>query len=146
MSMAHSIESRVPLLDHKLVEFALRLPLSLKIRGRVRKYLVRELAKRLLPPEIVERPKHGFAVPLALWCRNGLREAFADVLQSTRLRQRGYFRAAEINRLLDEHVSGRRNHELRLWQLFIFELWHRQYIDTPGYTPREVARTAMQTA
>jgi asparagine synthase (glutamine-hydrolysing) len=145
MSMAHSIESRVPLLDHRLVEFALRLPLPMKIRGRTRKYLVRELAKRLLPQEILDRPKHGFAVPLALWCRGGLREAFSDVLQSPRFRQRGYFRTSEVDRLIDEHVSGRRNHDLRLWQLFMFELWHRQYIDTPGRAPREFATIAMQT-
>jgi asparagine synthase (glutamine-hydrolysing) len=143
--MAHSIESRVPLLDHRLVEFALRLPLPMKIRGRTRKYLVRELAKRLLPQEILDRPKHGFAVPLALWCRGGLREAFSDVLQSPRFRQRGYFRTDEVDRLIDEHVSGRRNHDLRLWQLFMFELWHRQYIDTPGRAPREFATIAMQT-
>jgi asparagine synthase (glutamine-hydrolysing) len=146
MSMAHSIESRVPLLDHRLVEFALRLPLSMKIRGRTRKYLVREIAKRLLPPQILDRPKQGFAVPLSLWCRGGLREAFADVLQGARSRQRGYFRPAEIDRLMEEHLSGRRNHDLRLWQLFVFELWHRQYVDTTDGAAHERIRLAAQTA
>jgi asparagine synthase (glutamine-hydrolysing) len=129
MSMAHSIESRVPLLDHRLVEFALSLPLPLKIRDGVRKRLLKEVGGRLLPQEILHRRKQGFAVPLAAWCRGGLRDAFTDVLQSPRLRQRGYFNPREIQRLLDEHLTGRRDHELRLWQLFMFELWHRQYID-----------------
>ena len=129
MSMAHSIESRVPLLDHRLVEFALRLPVSLKIRAGTRKHLLKEVAKRMLPAEILNRPKHGFGVPLAVWCRGRLREAFTDVLQSSRTRQRGYFQGTEVDRLLSEHITGRRNHDLRLWQLFMFELWHRQYVD-----------------
>jgi asparagine synthase (glutamine-hydrolysing) len=129
MSMAHSIESRVPLLDHRLVEHALRLPPDLKIREGVRKYLLKAVAARLLPADILNRPKRGFAVPLSVWCRGGLREAFTDVLQSARQRQRGFFQASEVDRLLAEHLSGRRNHELRLWQLFMFELWQRQYLD-----------------
>jgi asparagine synthase (glutamine-hydrolysing) len=139
MSMAHSIESRVPLLDHRLVEFALRLPVSLKIRDGARKYLLKKVAGRLLPAAILNRPKQGFGVPLAVWCRGRLREAFTDVLRSPRLRQRGYFRVGEIDRLLDEHLAGRRNHDLRLWQLFMFELWHRLYADAPP----EPARAAV---
>jgi asparagine synthase (glutamine-hydrolysing) len=129
MSMAHSIESRVPLLDHRLVEHALALPPGLKIREGVRKYLLKAVAGRLLPAAVLDRPKRGFAVPLSVWCRGGLREAFTDVLQSSRHRQRGFFQAREVDRLLAEHLSGRRNHELRLWQLFMFELWQRQYLD-----------------
>ncbi|HXE81183.1 MAG TPA: asparagine synthase (glutamine-hydrolyzing) [Vicinamibacterales bacterium] len=131
MSMAHSIESRVPLLDHRLVEFALTLPLSMKIHDGERKRVLKAVGRRLLPEAILTRPKQGFAVPLAVWCRGRLRDAFADVLRSTRLRQRGCFQAREIDRLLDEHLTGRRDHELRLWQLFVFELWHRQYMDEP---------------
>ena len=137
MSMAHSIESRVPLLDHRLVEFALRLPLHLKIRQGARKYLLKQVAGRLLPPEILNRPKQGFGVPLAVWCRGRLREAFTDVLQSSSVRERGYFDSSEIDRLLEEHLSGRRNHDLRLWQLYMFELWHRQYADAAPVTRRE---------
>jgi asparagine synthase (glutamine-hydrolysing) len=136
MSMAHSIESRVPLLDHRLAEFALRLPLHLKIRQGARKHLLKQVAGRLLPAEILNRPKQGFGVPLAVWCRGRLREAFTDVLRSASVRQRGYFEPAEVDRLLQEHLTGRRNHDLRLWQLYMFELWHRHYADgAPAAAP-----------
>ena len=132
MSMAHSIESRVPLLDHPLVEFALRLPLRLKLRDGQRKYLLKRVAARLVPEAILTRRKQGFGVPLGVWFRGRLRSAFQDVLLSPRARQRGYFHAREIERLLDEHLAGRRDHELRLWQLLMFELWHRAYLDEPA--------------
>ena len=136
MSMAHSIESRVPLLDHRLAEYALRLPLHLKIRQGARKHLLKQVAGRLLPAEILNRPKQGFGVPLAVWCRGRLREAFTDVLRSASVRQRGYFEPAEVDRLLQEHLTGRRNHDLRLWQLYMFELWHRHYADgAPAAAP-----------
>jgi asparagine synthase (glutamine-hydrolysing) len=129
MSMAHSIESRVPLLDHPLVEYVLSLPLNLKIREGERKVLLRRIASRVLPPAVLTKRKQGFGVPLGVWFRGGLREAFTDVLQSARTRQRGYFDTREVERLVREHVSGRRDHEFRLWQLFMFELWHRAYLD-----------------
>jgi asparagine synthase (glutamine-hydrolysing) len=138
MSMAHSIESRVPLLDHPLVEFALRLPLTFKLRGSERKYLLKRAAARVLPDAVLQRRKQGFGVPLSVWFRGDerqgraasrLRDAFQDVLLSPRARQRGYFDAREVQRLLDEHVAGRRDHDFRLWQLFMFELWHREYVD-----------------
>jgi asparagine synthase (glutamine-hydrolysing) len=132
MSMAHSIESRVPLLDHPLVEFALRLPLALKMREGQRKYLLKRVAARFLPPAILARRKQGFGVPLGVWFRGRLRGAFQDLLLSTRARQRGYFDLREVRRLLDEHLAGRRDHELRLWQLLMFELWHQAYLDTPA--------------
>jgi asparagine synthase (glutamine-hydrolysing) len=141
MSMAHSIESRVPLLDNAIVDFALQLPLPLKIHESVRKRVLRMVARRVLPPDLLDRPKKGFAVPLAVWCRGQLRDAFRDLLQSPRLRQRGYFNTREIDRMLDEHFTGRRDHELRLWQLFMFELWHRQYMDG-ALAARSHARTA----
>ena len=132
MSMAHSIESRVPLLDHPLVEFALRLPLRLKLRDGQRKYLLKRVAARLVPEAILTRRKQGFGVPLGVWFRGTLRSAFQDVLLSPRARQRGYFHTREIERLLEEHLAGRRDHELRLWQLLMFELWHRAYLDEPA--------------
>jgi len=129
MSMAHSIESRVPLLDHHLVEFAMRLPPGLKLRDGQRKYLLKRVAARLLPAALLQRKKQGFGVPLGLWCRGKLRTAFQDVLLSPRARQRGYFDTREVQRLLDEHLAGRRDHDFRLWQLLMFELWHRKYLD-----------------
>jgi asparagine synthase (glutamine-hydrolysing) len=137
MSMAHSIESRVPLLDNEVVDFAARLPAALKIRDGRRKHILKEAAAGLLPAHILDRRKQGFAVPLGGWFRGGIRELFSDVLLSSRARQRGYFDVRFIERLVDEHVTGRREHTLRLWALVIFELWHRQYLDdrrTPAST------------
>jgi asparagine synthase (glutamine-hydrolysing) len=132
MSMAHSIESRVPLLDHPLVEFAMGLPLAAKLRDGERKFLLRRVAARLVPPAILARRKQGFGVPLGMWFRGTLRDSFSDVLTSPRTRQRGYFEPREVQRLLDEHLGGVRDHELRLWQLLMFELWHRAYVDRAG--------------
>ncbi|MBA2301619.1 MAG: asparagine synthase (glutamine-hydrolyzing) [Acidobacteria bacterium] len=129
MSMAHSIESRVPLLDNEVVDFAARLPVALKIRNGRRKHILKQAAAGLLPAHILDRRKQGFAVPLGGWFRGGIRELFSDVLLSSRATQRGYFDVRFIERLVDEHVSGRREHTLRLWALVIFELWHRQYLD-----------------
>jgi asparagine synthase (glutamine-hydrolysing) len=129
MSMAHSIESRVPLLDNEVVDFAARLPTELKIRNGRRKHVLKEAAASLLPREILDRRKRGFEVPLGGWFRGGVRELFSDVLLSAQARQRGYFEPRFIERMVDEHVTGRREHTLRLWSLVIFELWHRQYLD-----------------
>jgi asparagine synthase (glutamine-hydrolysing) len=132
MSMAHSIESRVPLLDNEVVEFAARIPAGLKIRNGRRKHILKEVAAGFLPPGILDRRKQGFGVPLSVWFRGGLRNLFADVLLSARARERGYFHPAFIQRLVDEHVSKRRDHTLRLWALVVFELWHQQYLDARG--------------
>ena len=129
MSMAHSIESRVPLLDHLVVEFAASLPVSMKIQGDRRKHLLKQLAYRLVPREILDRPKQGFGVPIGHWFRGSLRDVFGDILRSPTTRQRGYFNAAFVDRMLDEHLTGKRDHSLRLWQLLVFELWNRQYVD-----------------
>jgi len=129
MSMAHSIESRVPLLDNEVIEFAATLPASLKIANGRRKHVLKEAASRFLPPEILNRRKQGFGVPLGVWFRGGLTDVFSDVLRSPTTRQRGYFAPAFVDRILDEHLTGKRDHTLRLWQLLVFELWHRQYID-----------------
>ena len=129
MSMAHSIESRVPLLDNDVIDFAATLPAHMKIHNGRRKHVLKEAVKGLLPPGILDRRKQGFGVPIGAWFRGGLTEVFADVLGSTVTRQRGYFRPAFIDRLVQEHLAGRRDHTLQLWQLLVFELWHRHYID-----------------
>lgn len=129
MSMAHSIESRVPLLDNEVVAFAAALPAALKINNGRQKHVLKEAAAPLLPAAILDRPKQGFAVPLGAWFRGSLRELFADTLLSTRGLQRGYFQPHFVRRLVDEHLSGRRDHTYRLWQLVVFERWHQSYID-----------------
>ena len=131
MSMAHSIESRVPLLDNEVIEFAARLPAALKIKNGRRKHILKEAASGLLPDGILQRRKQGFAVPVASWFRGGgLRELFSDVLLSPRAQQRGYFEPRFMERLVREHVTDRRDHSARLWALVVFELWHRQYLDS----------------
>lgn len=129
MSMAHSIESRVPLLDHLVIEFAASLPARLRMPGGRLKHLLKELAFSLVPREILDRPKQGFGVPVGHWFRGELREAFGDVLGSPSTRQRGYFNSAFVDRVLAEHLAGRRDHSRQLWMLLVFELWHRQYVD-----------------
>ena len=128
-SMAHSIESRVPLLDNDVIDFALTLPAALKIRNGRRKHVLKEVAAQFLPVGLIDRRKQGFAVPLDIWFRGSLRELFSDTLLSPRALQRGYFEPAFIRRLVQEHVGGVRDHALRLWQLVVLERWHQQYVD-----------------
>jgi asparagine synthase (glutamine-hydrolysing) len=101
----------------------------MKIRGGDRKRVFRRVAERVLPASALTRRKQGFAVPVGTWFRGQLRELCADVLQSSRARQRGYFEHRRVDHLISEHLSGRRAHSTRLWQLLVFELWHRQYLD-----------------
>ncbi|HZJ71420.1 MAG TPA: asparagine synthase C-terminal domain-containing protein, partial [Planctomycetota bacterium] len=131
MSMAASIEARVPLLDHPLVEWAARLPDRFKVQGLEGKVLLKRLARRLLPHEVVDRPKVGFTVPLAPWFRGGLRELLADTLLSKTATGRGYYDAAVLQRMVDDHLTGRRDRSRELWTLLTLELWHRAYIDRP---------------
>jgi asparagine synthase (glutamine-hydrolysing) len=121
----------VPLLDNDVIDFAASLPAAMKIRDGRRKHILKEAVARLVPDHILNRRKQGFGVPLGDWFRGGLTGVFADVLGSTLTRQRGYFQPPFIERLVQEHLSGRRDHTLRLWQLLVFELWHRQYVDAP---------------
>jgi asparagine synthase (glutamine-hydrolysing) len=129
-SMANSLETRSPFLDHAVVEFAARLPAHLKIRYGVQgKYLLRRLARRLLPAENVNRPKMGFGVPVAAWLRGALRELGEDVLLSSRADGRGYFRPEAVRRLWAEHQSGGADHSAILWMLLMLEMWHREFTD-----------------
>jgi asparagine synthase (glutamine-hydrolysing) len=136
MSMAHSIESRVPLLDNRVIDFAATLPSRFKIHQGRRKHILKEALKPMLPAGILDRKKQGFGVPLGTWFRGGLTNVFSDVLESPRTRQRGYFDPAFVSRLLKEHLRAERDHSLRLWQLLVFEVWHRQYLDAPAMTIR----------
>ena len=129
MSMAHSIESRVPLLDNNVIDFAATLPARFKIRDGRRKHVLKAALETVVPASILSRRKQGFGIPLGTWFRGGLTDVFSDVLDAPATRQRGYFEPAFVKRLLREHMSGDRDHTLRLWQLLVFELWHRQYLD-----------------
>lgn len=129
MSMAVSLESRVPLLDHRLMEFLATMPSTLKLRNGSGKYLLQRAMAQDLPGEILTRKKMGFGVPLGAWFRRELRDMTRDVLLGPRARQRGIFRASEVNSLLATHDAGRRDCSARLWSLICFELWMRQWVD-----------------
>ncbi len=132
-SMANSLETRSPFLDNEVVEFAARLPATLKLRHGVhQKYLLKRLARKLVPAENIDRPKMGFGVPVGSWLRGSLRDLSADVLLGQRARQRGYFRQDTVARLWTEHQSGAHDHASSLWLLLMFEFWHREFIDAPS--------------
>lgn len=122
-SMATSLEARVPLLDHRLVEFAWRLPLSMKVRNGSGKWALKQIVHRHVPAEIMERPKMGFSVPLDRWLRGPLREWSEDLLDAERIVAEGFFRPAPIRRLLENHLSGKASNEHHLWSILMFQSW-----------------------
>ncbi len=129
MSMAVSLETREPLLDHRLLEFAATVPSSLKLNHGRSKHLLRRLLERYVPPSIVNRPKQGFAAPVGEWLRGPLADMVHDLLQDGRLRDRGIFEPAAVRQLWSEHRQRRRDHTHRLWSLVMLELWFRGSVD-----------------
>jgi asparagine synthase (glutamine-hydrolysing) len=129
MSMAASIESRVPFLDHKLVEYTAHLPERMKLRGLTTKYILRRGMKGLLPPEILSRSKMGFPVPVGAWFRGRFRWVIDDYVLSERARGRGLFDEQFVQSLVERHCSGGENHSERLWSLVNFEIWQRRFMD-----------------
>lgn len=132
MTMAHSLEGRLPMLDHHVAEFAARLPAEMKLRGHTLKYLLRKVAERHLPEEVTEAPKQGFMFPIAQWLKEDLRESSRRLLLESRLVEEGFFRRSALKNLLDEHQSGRVDHHHRLWMLLNLEVWFRHYIEGEG--------------
>jgi asparagine synthase (glutamine-hydrolysing) len=128
MTMAHSVEARPPLLDHRLVEFAATIPAELRLRGGTTKYLLKQAMRGILPDEIIDRPKQGFAVPLAQWFRGPLAGYARDVLLSHTCRRRGFLNTVYVERLLHMHQQGR-DLDLELWTTLSFELWCRRFLD-----------------
>lgn len=128
MSMAASIESRVPFLDHKLVEFTARMPREMKLRGGTTKWILREAMKGILPDKILTRPKMGFPVPVGRWFRREFRNIIDEYVLSERVKSRDIFDAQFVRRLVAEHNAGE-NHDERLWSLVNFEIWQRRFID-----------------
>ncbi|HUF37648.1 MAG TPA: asparagine synthase (glutamine-hydrolyzing) [Anaerolineales bacterium] len=128
MAMANGLEARSPLLDQELILWAARLPVSWKLKGTRTKHILRELAARYLPGDLVSRPKQGFSVPSDDWFRGGLREFAADLLLSPRAAESGFVSQPFVKRLYEEHQAGAR-HGKRLWSLVMLELWRRQFVE-----------------
>jgi asparagine synthase (glutamine-hydrolysing) len=126
-SMAVGLEARVPLLDHRVVEFALRLPPALRMGGGKSKLLLRRVLYRHVPKELIERPKMGFAVPLAEWLRGPLRDWAEELLDERRLKEGGFFRPGPIRAMWAEHLLGHRNRQYLLWSILMFEAWREKW-------------------
>lgn len=127
-SMAASLEVRSPFLDHVLAEVVAGLPLDLKLRGKITKYVLKEAARGLLPDTIIDRPKHGFGVPLGAWLKQDS-ALVRDILLSQQARERGLLNLNAVTQLIEEHAAGRRDHNRSLWTLLTLETWFRQFID-----------------
>jgi asparagine synthase (glutamine-hydrolysing) len=128
-SMAASLEARVPLLDHKLVEFAASVPQNLKVKGLARKYLLKKASEAWLPRQIIHRKKKGFPVPFTLWFRKEARSFLRDALSPSTLRRRGLFNPLLVEKLLSEHERGFADHGSLLYGLLSVELWQRRFMD-----------------
>jgi asparagine synthase (glutamine-hydrolysing) len=129
-TMAVGLEARAPFLDHRVAEFAFRLPVAQKIRGGVGKWLLRQVLYRHVPRAMIERPKMGFAVPIDAWLRGPLRAWAEELLDPVRLGEEGFFRVEPIRQAWEEHLSGRRNLQHFLWNVLMFEAWLKQ-IEAP---------------
>ncbi|MFH1352964.1 MAG: asparagine synthase C-terminal domain-containing protein, partial [bacterium] len=128
-TMANSLEARSPFLDYRFIEFTASLPAEWKLKGLRSKYILKETFRDFLPPEILNRGKQGFGIPLDEWFRGGLKDYLRDVVLSPAALKRGYFNSRNLRRFINDHVEGRANHGYRLWALLMLELWHRIFID-----------------
>jgi len=141
-TMAASLEARVPLLDYRLVELAQRIPSTFKVSHRETKILFRQAVADLLPPDILNLPKHGFSVPTRLWFQGQLKDFVRDVLTSRSARERGIFDTSVVESVLDSHVDNRGLYETHLWLLLNFELWAQRYLD-PAFVEPEIAASVV---
>ncbi len=129
-SMAHSLEMRAPFLDRALAEFVCRLPMSLRLRGNTRKYLLKKAVAPWLPPEVLHRPKRGFLIPVAGWLRGALRPMVEELTCTRRLKEQGLFAPSAVRRMVDTHMRGEADHRKALWTMLTLQLWLRAHNPT----------------
>jgi len=129
MTMAHSLESRAPLIDYRVVEFAASIPAGIKLKGNRLKYILRQVAARYMPEELIGMKKQGFRFPLGIWFRTELKDFLRRLFAQSRFVELGLFEPAYIEQLLDEHIAGKVDHNYRIWVLLNLEFWYRMYFD-----------------
>ena len=128
MSMAASLETRVPLIDHKVVEFAFSLPGRMKLRGQTSKWLFKKTMEGFLPHENIYRKKEGFSIPIKHWLKTDLKDLLCDTLSEKRIREEGFFHYYAVRRMMDRHLSGKENFSHQLWSLLVFAIWKDTYL------------------
>ncbi len=138
--MAHALEVRVPLLDHKFVEWVSGLPSSMKLRGSEGKYIFKKSLEPHLPDDILYRAKMGFSIPLASWFRGPLKQRVRDALLGPTLADTGIFNTGFLKEMVEQHQSGRRDHSAPIWTLLMFEAFLRNVLDTPVADGNMLAR------
>jgi asparagine synthase (glutamine-hydrolysing) len=139
-SMAVSLETRVPFLDHRVAETAARIPMAMKLRGKTGKWILRELLGRHLPEQLFERPKSGFSMPIGDWLSNDLRDWAEDLLDPSRMRQEGYFDVKRVQDRWQDNLAKRRNASSAIWAILMFQSWLRGNKEEAG--AREVRHHA----
>jgi asparagine synthase (glutamine-hydrolysing) len=127
-SMAVGLELRVPLLDHRVVEFTSKLSEKFKYQNNVSKYLLKRLLAKYVPTEYFERPKKGFGVPIGQWLKTKLKDLMLDYLAPARIKQEGLFNHNMVQKVIDEHLSDTTNHEYQLWTLLMWEMWRGRWL------------------
>ncbi len=128
-AMANSLEARSPLLDQELIEFAARLPEAIKFRASEPKYLLKKIAAKLVPHEVVYRPKMGFGVPISEWLKSSMQPFLRETLLSSKFEKRGLFRLEAVKLLIEEHIKGEKDNSNKLWTLLMLEMWFQRFID-----------------
>jgi asparagine synthase (glutamine-hydrolysing) len=129
-SMANSLEARSPFLDHELIEFVAKLPPDFKIKGFTKKYILRKAVNGLLPEENIRRRKMGFGVPVGQWFRGELKVFLRETVLSDSSLKRGYFRPDAIRKIVEDHISGKKDYTFQLWAILMLELWHKKFMDS----------------
>jgi asparagine synthase (glutamine-hydrolysing) len=128
MSMAVSLEARVPFLDYRIVEFALSLPEELKIRNFKTKYILKKMASRFLPHNVIHKPKQGFSIPMKQWLKGPIKNMMTDMLSHERLKRQGIFNAAYIEKMMKDHLDNRMNNSHQIWSMMLFQLWMDRFL------------------